>query len=359
MLDFTFNIWYNACVAEKPRTKGTDKRKDRKEMKETKMNTFKKAAVGLTALLMALSVASCGSSAAEDTDKAEKEETTTTAAAKEEASEEKDAGEEKEEKETEAPESKNEETEKEKETEAPESKPEETAETIKPEKEEGSAAETTISFSTDIDELNSQVESMIASIEAEIPVITSFTGLDLDNNNKPEAEGATTTTTTTPAVSEDKPETTGTPVVGDSSTLKSEQQLIFEGKTYDNTTFVSEGISLPSGWTVGGYDKQYENSAYPNSYIVLGQSKGASFVIADAKSKGETTLPSLTLYKGLTWGATAAEIKAAYGTPIKEGNSEHYGSSMTNLWYRSSDGSLMVFEVSADWGLVVVDCFGK
>ena len=285
-------------------------------------NSLKRFIVGMVAVIMTMSAAGCSSSDTPDSEKADKEETTTTTTAAEaEGSEESE-----ETKDTEAPEE-------EKET-------EETSET---------PAVTTVP-----EDFDAQLDAMMSSIEAEIPDITVYSGLG--SSSKPETDsqsagGEATTTTTTTA----KPDTNA-PVAAD---LKSEQQLVFDGKTYDNSTFTSEGISAPSGWSVGSSDKQYENPAYPDSYIVAGQSKGASFMIPDAKKKGETALPSLQLYKGLTWGASADDIKAAYGTPVKESNTESYGSSMTNLWYKSSDGALVVYEVSADWGLVVVDCFGK
>ncbi|WP_295152408.1 hypothetical protein [uncultured Ruminococcus sp.] len=290
--------------------------------KNSRNTTIGKIALGMTVLMMAMSAAGCGNTENADSEKADSAETTTTTTTAAEASEAEEEPEVKEEEKTES-----------------EAKPEDSSET---------PAVTTLP-----EDFDASLDAMMSSIEAEIPDITAFSGFS--DSSKPEidsqsAGGEATTTTTT-----SKPDTNA-PVTAD---LKNEQQLVFDGKTYDNTTFVSGGIDVPAGWAIGSSSRQYENSAYPNSYIVAGPSKGASFTIPDAKKKGETSLPSLQLYKGLTWGATADDIKAAYGTPVKESNTESYGTSMTNLWYKSSDGALMVYEVSADWGLIVVDCFGK
>ena len=281
------------------------------------------------AVIMAMSMAGCANSDDSSEEKEEKTEavTTTTAA--------------------------------EAETEAPtETEPEETeAEADSTQAENESSAAVTSAPS----DLDAELDSMIASAEALISDIDKNFGFSSSSSGAASADSDTDTstaaTTTTAA-------TTAAPAAPSAGTadISSEQQFVFDGVKYDNTTFTGAGITLPSGWTTdpsSASGKQKINSAYEQCYIVEGQSSGASFMISDAKRNGKTSLPPLELYKGLTWGASAADIKAAFGAPAKESRKEMYGTSMTNLFYSSSDGSLIVYEVSDDWGLIVVDGFGK
>ena len=135
-------------------------------------------------------------------------------------------------------------------------------------------------------------------------------------------------------------------------------QFTFDGVKYDNASFTSAGVTKPNGWVQNNTnEKQYENSLYPECYILEGMHQGATFMIS--KKNGQTSFPSLQLYKGLTWGATVADVKAAYGEAVKEGHSEQYGTTMTNLFYTDAEGSLIIFMVSDDWGLFGINCQGK
>ena len=306
-------------------------------MKERK-NTIRKITVGLAALAMAVSMAGCSSTETGDAASEKEETTTTTAAAETEAPEEEKAGSEAEEETTTT-------------TAAP---AESEAETTTADK-ESEPAVTSLP-----DDFDAQIESMIASAEAEIPDITVFSGFDIDTSKLGGKTTSEAEKTTTKADTTTKAEEFETPVIS-ADTVKNDQQFVFEGKTYDNTSFTSQGVSVPAGWSQSSTSSgnQYENSAYPECYLVEGNSKGALYIIANAKSSGKTSFPSLQLYKGLTWGATADDIKAAYGEPAKEGHSEQFGTSLTNLFYSSADGALIVYEVSSDWGLIAVNCFGK
>ncbi|MBQ8965688.1 hypothetical protein [Ruminococcus sp.] len=306
-------------------------------MKERK-NTIRKITVGLAALVMALSMAGCSSTETGDA-ASEKEKTTTTTAAAE----------------TEAPEEEKAESETEEETTTTTTAPAESeAETTSADK-KSEPAVTSLP-----DDFDAQIESMIASAEAEIPDITAFSGFDIDTSKsggKTTTEAEKTTAKTENTAKTEEFETPILPV----ETVDNEQQFVFEGKTYDNATFTSPGVPIPAGWSQSSTSSgnQYENSAYPECYLVEGNSKGALYIIANAKSSGKTSFPSLQLYKGLTWGATADDIKAAYGEPAKESHSEQFGTDLTNLFYNSADNALIVYEVSSDWGLIAVNCFGK
>ena len=295
-------------------------------MAEKNSNTWGKIIAGTAALVMGLSMAGCANSS-DNNDKEEKAEpATATAAAETEAAEV-----------TEATET---ETVTEAETEAV---TETTAST-----ENSSAAVTGIP-----EDLDAQLDSMIASAEAYISEIDSAFGTNSRSSESTDSKTVKTTATTAAA--------TAAPAVSDSS-LTNEQQFIFDGVTYDNSTFTSAGITKPAGWTLNtkaSSGREYINSAYEDCAIVEGLSKGASFMMHQAMQHGKTTLPPLTLYKGLTWGASASDIKAAFGTPAKESNKDNYGTSMTNLFYSAPDGGLIVYEVSSDWGLIVIECFGK
>jgi hypothetical protein len=296
-------------------------------MTEKNRETWGKIIAGTAALVMGLSMAGCANSS-DDNNKEEKAETTTTTVAAE----------------TEAPEE-TEPTETETVTEE-ETEAETTTETTST-TENSSAAVTNVS-----EDLDAQLDAMIASAEAMISEMDAAFGTNSKSNESTDGKTVKTTDTTAEAT---------TPAASASS-LTNEQQFIFDGVTYDNSTFTSEGITKPAGWTLNtkaSSGKEYINSAYEDCAIVEGQSKGASFMMHQAKQNGKTTLPPLTLYKGLTWGASASDIKAAFGTPAKESNKDNYGTSMTNLFYSGPDGSLIVYEVSADWGLIVIECFGK
>ncbi|SFD03598.1 hypothetical protein [Ruminococcus albus] len=292
-------------------------------MKKNNCKTIEKIALGMTVLMLAMSAAGCGLTENPENGNSDKDETTTTAAAAE-ASKAEESAEEK-------------------------TDDEKTESEDKPAVEESSAEGAVTTLSDDFD---AELDAMIASIEAEIPDITVYSGIGGGSatEEKPSEEATTTTTST----EDDKPDA-NSPVIAD---LKNEQQFVFDGKTYDNESFTSAGISAPSGWATGASDKQYENSAYPNCFIVEGPSKGAVFTIGDAKKNGKTSFPSLQLYKGLTWGATVSDIKAAYGEPVKEGKTEQYTTTLNDLYYHSANGGLIVFEVSEDWGLITVNSCG-
>lgn len=290
-------------------------------MKKNNCKTIEKIALGMTVLMLAVSAAGCGLTENPETGNSGKEETTSAAA---EASEAAESAEEK-------------------------TDDEKTESEDNPAEEETSSEGAVTTLSDDFD---AELDAMIASIEAEIPDITVYSGVggstDPVTEDKP-SDGNTTTTTTSAAAS------ANAPVVSD---LKNEQQFVFDGKTYDNETFTSAGVSAPSGWAKGASDRQYDNSLYTGCAIIEGPSKGAAFTIGGAKKDGKTSFPTLQLYKGLTWGATVSDIKAAYGEPVKEGKTEQYTTVLNDLYYHSANGGLIVFEVSEDWGLITVNCCG-
>lgn len=308
--------------------------------------TMKKLAVCTAAIITALTVSACSSTESTDggNNNAETTTTTTTAAPAE----------------TEAPAETSAEaettTEAAKETEPAETSTSKEAETKETEKKETSAVEGTLS-----DDFDKELDAMIASAEAEIPDIDDILGTK--DTKKTETEKPAETEKPEETKKTEAETTTKAPEANpDADTdLKNEHQLVFDGQTYDNTTMTSEGVTKPAGWTVGSSStgRQFEKEGYDRSYLVENTGKGVTFTIGDAKSNGVTNIPSLRLYKGLTWGATVDDIKAAYGTPVKVGSSDMYGTQLTNLFYAAADGSLIVYEVSSDWGLVVVNCFGK
>ncbi len=204
-----------------------------------------------------------------------------------------------------------------------------------------------------------QLDSMISSIEVEIPDITVFTGFNFDNDSKPKTTEDKKETTTTKAVS------TATAVTTTASTEKlaeptSPQEFIFDNKMYNNAEFVNKGVDKPANWTAtpDSATPQYENSAYPMSFIIENPTKGAAFTIAPAKKDSKSPYPSVQFYKGITWGASESDILSAYGEPIHKGSYEQYNTSFITLYYRDSSGATIIYEVSKDWGLVAVDCNG-
>ena len=294
----------------------------------SKNETLKRISVCLAAVMLAVSAAGCSAGSADDAEKTDKEETTTTAAAssadEEESKTEGDAS------------------------------SEEEKEDKKDEEKADSSEAAAVTEAPTFDDL----DSMIASMEADIPQITAFSGIDLgskpelvtDSSSAAEHSAEPAVTTTTAA----KPEANA-PSTAELSNL---QQFTFDGVKYDNASFTSAGVTKPNGWVQNNTnEKQYENSLYPECYILEGMHQGATFMIS--KKNGQTSFPSLQLYKGLTWGATVADAKAAYGAAVKEGRSEQYGTTMTNLFYTDAEGSLIIFMVSDDWGLFGINCQGK
>ena len=258
---------------------------------------LKMISAGLAAVMMVLTMAGCSSPETGDASKADvKEKTSSTAA--EESSEE-TAGE--------------------------ESKAEEPAES----------------------EAEEDTESSEAS--AEIPDITVYTPNDIggikNDDTSSTAEAGTTTTTSMPAAN--------APSTAD---LKSYQQFSFDGMTYDNTNILDSTFTPPSGWEDKGTSiKNYVNPLYPDFGISVSDS---SILFVRTRSENSSQ-PSLQLYKGLTWGASASDVKAAYGEPMHEGKSEQYGTTLKNLFYKDDDGYIIIFEVSDDWGLLGVYCNGN
>ena len=274
---------------------------------------LKMISAGLAAVMMMLTMASCSSPETGDASKAEVKENTSSAAES-------------------AEEAKGEES-------AAESSAEVT------ENSESSAEAATTEAPDDLD-----LDAMIASIEAEIPEITAYSGIDIDidptlEDTSSTAEAGTTTTTT-------KPEANA-PAVAD---LKSYQQFSFDGMTYDNANIINSAVTVPSGWEDKGRStKDYKNPLYPDYDIVVSDNS-----VQFMKTRDEDgNKPSLQLYKGLTWGASVADVKAAYGEPVHEGTSNQYGTTFTNMFYKDSDGLLIIYQVSSDWGLAGVLCEGK
>ena len=316
-------------------------------MYERKLFTvMSRLTAGAAALMIAASLAGCGNSQTTDSAAAGNEETTTTAAA--------------------APET----------TEAPEAAETTAAETTKAADSSSEAPKETTAVVSGVlpDEFDDQLDSMIASAEAmipDVPTIDFGSKTDTDSGAKSETAATTTTTTAkTTAAPTPAPETTTTTTTAAAKTetpsaakadLKNVHQFCFDGVTYDNANFTSAGLTVSAGWTLNNSvtEGQYVNSAYPGSFVIEDRNKGGTFLIAEAKSKGESSIPSLQLYKGLTWGASADDIKAAYGEPAKEGHSEQFDTQLTNLFYNSSESGLIIYEVSSDWGLIAVNCCGK
>lgn len=274
---------------------------------------LKMISAGLAAVMMMLTMASCSSPETGDASKAEVKENTSSAAES-------------------AEEAKGEES-------AAESSAEVT------ENSESSAESATTEAPDDLD-----LDAMIASIEAEIPEITAYSGIDIDidptlEDTSSTAEAGTTTTTT-------KPEANA-PAVAD---LKSYQQFSFDGMTYDNANIINSAVTVPSGWEDKGRStKDYKNPLYPDYDIVVSDNS-----VQFMKTRDEDgNKPSLQLYKGLTWGASVADVKAAYGEPVHEGTSNQYGTTFTNMFYKDSDGLLIIYQVSSDWGLAGILCEGK
>jgi len=278
---------------------------------------LKMISAGLAAAMLVLTMAGCSSPETGDASKADvKEKTSSTAA--EESSEETAGG---------------------------ESKAEEPAESEAEEDTESSEASAVTTSPDDFD-----LDAMIASIEAEIPDITAYSGIDIDidptlEDTSSTAEAGTTTTTT-------KPEANA-PAAAD---LTSYQQFSFDGMTYDNANILDSAVTVPSGWEdKGRSSKDYKNTLYPDYDIVVSDK-----VVQFIKTRDEGgDKPSLKLYKGLTWGASASDIKAAYGEPVHEGSSDQYGTAFTNMFYKDSDGLLIIYQVSSDWGLAGIICEGK
>lgn len=277
---------------------------------------LKMISASLAAAMLVLTMAGCSSPETGDASKADvKEKTSSTAA--EESSEE-TAGE--------------------------ESKAEEPAESEAEEDTESSEASAVTTSPDDFD-----LDAMIASIEAEIPDITVYTPNDIggikNDDTSSTAEAGTTTTTSMPAAN--------APSTAD---LKSYQQFSFDGMTYDNTNILDSTFTPPSGWEDKGTSiKNYVNPLYPD----FGISVSDSSILFVRTQNENSSQPSLQLYKGLTWGASASDVKAAYGEPMHEGKSEQYGTTLKNLFYKDDDGYLIIFEVSDDWGLLGVYCNGN
>ena len=274
---------------------------------------LKMISAGLAAVMMMLTMASCSSPETGDASKAEVKENTSSAAES-------------------AEEAKGEES-------AAESSAEVT------ENAESSAEAATTEAPDDLD-----LDAMIASIEAEIPEITAYSGIDIDidptlEDTSSTAEAGTTTTTT-------KPEANA-PAVAD---LSSYQQFSFDGMNYDNANITNSAVTVPSGWEDKGRStKDYKNPLYPDYDIVVSDNS-----VQFMKTRDEDgNKPSLQLYKGLTWGASVADVKAAYGEPVHEGSSNQYGTTFTNMFYKDSDGLLIIYQVSSDWGLAGILCEGK
>ena len=286
-----------------------------KKGKSTMFNSKKNVkmfSAGLAAVMMVLTMAGCSSPETGDVSKADVKETASSAAES-------------------AEEAKGEES-------AAESVAEETENT------ESSEAAATTEAPDDFD-----IDAMIASIEAEIPEITAYSAADINidptlEDTSSASEAGTTTTTTMPEAN--------SPAVAD---LKSYQQFSFDGTTYDNANIIG-GIAIPSGWEDKGRStKDYKNPLYPDYDIVVSDNS-----VQFMKTRDEDgNKPSLQLYKGLTWGASVADVKAAYGEPMHEGSSSQYGTSFTNMFYKDSDGLLIIYQVSSDWGLAGILCEGR
>ena len=274
---------------------------------------LKMISAGLAAVMMMLTMASCSSPETGDASKAEVKENTSSPA------------------------------ESAKEAKGEESEAESSAEVT--ENSESSAESATTEAPDDLD-----LDAMIASIEAEIPEITAYSGIDIDidptlEDTSSTAEAGTTTTTT-------KPEANA-PAVAD---LSSYQQFSFDGMTYDNANIINSAVTVPSGWEDKGRStKDYKNPLYPDYDIVVSDNSVQFMKTRD----GDGNKPSLQLYKGLTWGASVADVKAAYGEPVHEGTSNQYGTTFTNMFYKDSDGLLIIYQVSSDWGLAGILCEGK
>ena len=234
--------------------------------------------------------------------------------------------------------------------------------------EETQGAVTTTAAAGELD-----LDAMMSSIEAEIPDITVFTGMDdikVDINigngktttttaaaKKPEE---TTTTNSAAAVTKAETTVTAAPATGNINSLFT---FIFDGTTYSLP--ISGSLPLPAGWKVDSSASRtvarYANAAYEGCQIDEvergGDTLNGVFVsVIEAKKKG-SSCPALQMFKGITWGATVDDIKAQYGEPVHTGNYEQYGSNMTSLYYQDSVGSTIILEVSDKYGLALIEMY--
>lgn len=309
---------------------------------------MKKRMISVIAVIAALSLAGCGSSETKSTDNAAE----TTAAA----------------------------------TTVTTAAPAETTETVSETEAatEQSAAETSAaaetaeteqksSFTT-VGDFEKDLDAMIASAEAEIPDITVFTGMkDIEINigNKDKDKTTTTTaaaakkpeTTTTVTTTAAKAETTAAAVTAPAGDVDSLFTVIFDGTKYSLP--ISGTLPLPAGWTVSSSAERsaatFENKSYEGCQIDElrkgGDALNGVFIaVIEAMKKG-SAYPALQMYKGITWGSTVDEIKAQYGEPVHSKNYEQYKCHMTSMYYKDSNDSLMIMEVSEEYGLALIEFY--
>ena len=316
---------------------------------------MKKNIVFMLALAAVMSLAGCGSSqkAEGEAPKAEESEVTTTAASAETTTTTTAPAE------TEAPQT---------ETQASASQAAETKEAS-----EGTGEGAVTTSAAAADELD--LDAMMSSVEALIPDVTVFTGMDdikVDINiKKPVVTTAssaakkpaetTTTVTTTTAKKADKP---AVPDPAPAGNVTSMYSLVFDGANY--TLPVSGSLALPAGWkmdpdsasrTVARYVKDgYEGSEIDEVERGGDALNGVAVAVVHAMKNGKA-YPSLQMYKGITWGSTVDEIKAQYGEPAHIGTGEQYGCNISVMYYTATDGSCMVLTVTDKYGLALVEMY--
>lgn len=229
------------------------------------------------------------------------------------------------------------------------------------------AGETAITTASAFD-----LDAMISSAEAMIPKITAFTGLPavtLDSKTQTvstvsSAANHTETaavTTASSAKQTSQPAVTNTAPTGSVTSMYS---VIFDGTPY--TLPISGTLPLPAGWSadqgsLGNSVTRFINNNYNNTEITevkRGGNKlnGVFLAVIHAMQKGGA-YPALQMYKGITWGSTAEEIKAQYGEPAHSSEYKQYDCKMTTMYYTQNDGSYLVLHIADTYGLALIEMY--
>lgn len=234
-------------------------------------------------------------------------------------------------------------------------------ETVTSETTEAAPAQTTEAGDFDLDE-------MIASVEAEIPDITVFTGFkDIEVTvtypRHDDSEGPNTTATSAAANTETTTTTTAAPSTA-SAPVTDMFSFNFDGVTYKMPVSGSQ-LQLPDGWvdgtSSGRSDRIYNKSGFDGCHIEEvhrgGDTLNGVYVHVVNDLQDGKPVPALSMAGGISWGATKEQIKAAFGEPVRESAYNQYNTTTTALFYSSDEGDTMVLYVPENCGLALIELY--
>ena len=247
-------------------------------------------------------------------------------------------------------------------------------ETATSETTKASPAQTTAAGDFDLD-------AMIASAEAMIPDITTFTGLkdinvtvtSFKNDSTKESNTIITnssaakdeTTTMTSAVAKEKT-TTATTIAPStvSAPVTDMFSFNFDGVTYKMPVSGSQ-LQLPNGWvedTLSGRSNRiFNKSGFDGCHIEElhrgGDKLNGVYVHVVNDLQDGKPVPVLSMAGGISWGATKEQVKDAFGAPARESAYNNYNTTTTALFYSSNEGDTMVLYIPENCGLALIELY--